>query len=224
MSPSSGRILVALAAGLALVTVPHAAVAQQGIGTITGHVIEWANREPIASAQVRIVGSTRGTLTRDDGSFRLTGIPVGEVQLRALRIGYGAQTVTVTVTANAEATADFELSPTATQLDVVTVTASGEQQRKRETGNSVAVVPVDSVPKAAVSSFSELLTSRVPGVVVQQSGGTTGTGSRIRIRGSNSVSLYNDPLIIIDRRGPREQRLAVVPRGPTSREGRTVRR
>lgn len=200
MTRRSGQRLTALATTLAALGAATAAPAraQQGTGTIIGHVIEKANQQPISSAQVRVVGGTRGTLTRDDGSFRLAGIPAGQVELRALRIGFAAQTITVTVPANGEATAEFALSPTATQLDVVTVTASGEQQRKRETGNSVAVVAVDSVPKAAVTSFSELLTSRVPGVVVQQSGGTTGSGSRIRIRGSNSVSLDNDPLIIID--------------------------
>ena len=35
-------------------------------------------------------------------------------------------------------------------------------------------------------------------VVVTQTSGTTGGGSRIRIRGSNSLSLSNEPLVIID--------------------------
>ena len=33
---------------------------------------------------------------------------------------------------------------------------------------------------------------------MQTSAGETGAGSRIRIRGSNSISLSNDPLLIID--------------------------
>src|SRR5262249_39195616 len=43
-----------------------------------------------------------------------------------------------------------------------------------------------------------VLSSRAAGVVVQENGGTTGSGARVRIRGSNSVSLSNDPLIIVD--------------------------
>ncbi|MGH7626385.1 MAG: TonB-dependent receptor domain-containing protein [Gemmatimonadaceae bacterium] len=187
-----------LVAALTSFAAPPVLLAQQGGGTITGRVTERDAKGPIASAQVRIVGTNRGVLTRDDGTYRITGVTPGRVELRALRIGYSAQSVTVTVAGGETATADFALATSVTQLDVVTVTASGEQTRKRETGNSVEVVAVDSVPKAAISSFSELLTGRVPGVIVQQSGGTTGTGSRIRIRGSNSISLNNDPLIILD--------------------------
>lgn len=188
------RALLSAAAVLALAA--RGAMAQQG--TITGQVMDRATQRPIASAQVHIVGTTRGTLTGDDGRYRLTGVPAGRTEIRALRIGYAAQSQVVDVAAGQPATADFALAQTATTLDVVTVTASGETQRKRETGNSVAVVSLDSIPKAANPTFSDVLTSRVAGVTVQQSGGTTGTSSRIRIRGSNSVSLNNDPLIIID--------------------------
>src|SRR4029079_6698243 len=38
---------------------------------------------------------------------------------------------------------------------------------------------------------------RVPGVMVQ-SGGQTGSGQRVRVRGVSSVSLSKDPIYIID--------------------------
>ena len=47
-------------------------------------------------------------------------------------------------------------------------------------------------------NFSNAISGQAPGVQVLQSGGTTGTGSRVRIRGANSLSLSNEPLIIID--------------------------
>jgi TonB-linked SusC/RagA family outer membrane protein len=49
-----------------------------------------------------------------------------------------------------------------------------------------------------VNSVTSLLQSRAPGVTVQQTSGTGGTAARIRIRGSNSVSLSNEPLVIVD--------------------------
>ncbi|CAA9312222.1 MAG: Outer membrane TonB-dependent transporter, utilization system for glycans and polysaccharides (PUL), SusC family [uncultured Gemmatimonadaceae bacterium] len=56
----------------------------------------------------------------------------------------------------------------------------------------------DSIPKGATQNLSQVLNGRAAGVTVLQSGGTTGTGARIRIRGANSVSLSNEPLLIID--------------------------
>src|SRR5205823_6141419 len=40
--------------------------------------------------------------------------------------------------------------------------------------------------------------ARAPGVSVVSGSGTSGTGARIRIRGANSLSLNNDPLLIVD--------------------------
>lgn len=48
-----------------------------------------------------------------------------------------------------------------------------------------------------VANLSQLLSGRFAGVQVL-SGGATGTGSRIRIRGQSSMLLGNEPLIIVD--------------------------
>jgi outer membrane receptor for ferrienterochelin and colicin len=63
---------------------------------------------------------------------------------------------------------------------------------------SVATLSADSIAPSAVANFSDVLSSREPGVSVQMQSGTTGGGSRIRIRGSNSASLGNQPLLVID--------------------------
>ena len=46
--------------------------------------------------------------------------------------------------------------------------------------------------------IANVLQSKLAGVSVTQGSGTTGTASRIRIRGASSISLSNEPLIFID--------------------------
>jgi TonB-linked SusC/RagA family outer membrane protein len=180
----------------ALAAVPAIANAQ---ATITGRVIDRVTQQGIPSAQILIVGTQRGAVTGDEGQYQIRGVAAGQVTLRAVRIGYVAETRTITVPATGSVTADFALGVTAQQLDVVQVTASGQQQLKRESGANTGNINVaEDVPLPAVKSASQLLNGRVAGVTVQQGGGTTGAGSRIRIRGSNSVSLSNDPLVIVD--------------------------
>jgi TonB-linked SusC/RagA family outer membrane protein len=146
-----------------------------------------------------VLTTSQGTLTRDNGTFRISGVHLGTVSLQAQRVGYKESApLVVTVTEGGTATADFALSITATTLDQVIVEATGETQRFRETGNLVNNVNADSVPPAAVASFSDVLSGRAPGVQISQFSGTTGGGSQIRIRGANSVSLGNAPLLIID--------------------------
>ena len=102
--------------------VPATAIAQQG--TISGTVTDKATNNPVPSAQVTIVGSTRGTLTSDKGEYTLRAVAAGVVTVRATRIGYAASTQTVTVPASGVVTADFALTSTPSKLDEIVVSAS----------------------------------------------------------------------------------------------------
>lgn len=190
---------LATLAGLAL---PAALAAQQQPagqgGTISGTVRDRATQQPVASAQVSLVGTTRGALTTDQGTYWLTNVPAGTYQVRVLRIGYQASVLPVTVASGETATLDITLGATVVTLDQVTVTATGEQIRQRETGSSVATIAPAVEELAATSNFTDVLNSRAPGLYVQQSAGSAGAGSRIRVRGANSLSLSNEPLLIID--------------------------
>jgi TonB-linked SusC/RagA family outer membrane protein len=191
-------------AALAVAVVPLAATlagaqGATGQGSITGTITDAATHTPISDVQIRVLSTTQGTISRDNGTYRLSGIRVGTVSLVAQRVGYKESALlVVTVTEGAVATADFALSTAATTLSEVIVEATGETQRSRETGNLVNSIMADSVPAAAITSLSDALNSRAPGVQIQQFTGTTGGGSQIRIRGANSISLGNAPLLIID--------------------------
>ncbi|MFN9941609.1 MAG: carboxypeptidase regulatory-like domain-containing protein, partial [bacterium] len=50
-------------------------------------MLEADSRAPITAAQLQVQGTTLGTLTRDDGSFTLVGVPAGDVVLVVRRIG-----------------------------------------------------------------------------------------------------------------------------------------
>ena len=170
----------------------------QGTGTITGRVIDRGTQRPLGSVQVRIVGTTRGSQTDETGAFRIGNVPSGTMQVVAQRLGYGPQSRTVTVVDGQTATADFQMAVAATTLDQVIVTATGQSERRRENGAATAAIDSSQLNKAAISTFADALSSRAAGVVVQTSAGETGAGSRVRIRGSNSISLSNEPLLIID--------------------------
>ena len=189
------RVLQFAMLSVALASSPLSA--QTG-ATITGRVIDRTSQRPLEAAQVRVIGTSRGAQTDAQGVYRITGVTAGVVQVVAQRIGYAPVPRSVSVPAVGSVTVDFTLVTSATQLDQVVVTATGETQRKRETGNAIASIDTSSLTLAATNNFSDVLAARAPGVSVVTSGGTTGGGSRIRIRGSNSISLSNDPLLIID--------------------------
>ncbi|HEV2150407.1 MAG TPA: SusC/RagA family TonB-linked outer membrane protein [Longimicrobiaceae bacterium] len=189
------RLLVTLVAAVGLST----PLLAQGGGTIAGRVTDAATGQPMAGVQVQVQPNGARALTDAQGQYRLTGVPAGRHTVAAAFIGREGAAQQVTLAAGGTATANFSLAPTAVALEGLVVTATGQTQRRREVGASVGNVDMDrQVPLAAVTNLSQVLASRSPGVVVQQSSGTTGTSSRIRIRGANSVSLSNEPLIIVD--------------------------
>ena len=195
--PGVRRAILALGVATAgLLARPTVAHAQHG--AIAGRVTDSASHAPIADAQVRVAGTSLATTTRTDGTYRLADLPAGPATVRVLRLGFRAGTRAVTIADSGTVTVDVVLAPAATTLDQVVVQATGETERTRETGNAVQTLSPDSVPLAATAQFSDLLSSRVPGLQVTQQSGTTGGSSRILIRGNNSVSLANQPLIVVD--------------------------
>ena len=183
---------------LAGASVPCAARAQAPQpGTITGRVTDAASGQPISAVQVNVVGTSLGALTNDQGQFTLRGVSPGRVSVRVLRVGYAEQRQLVDVASGQAATLTLQMRPVAITLNPVVTTATGEQRRV-EVGNSIAQVDAANVVKTTgVANVGDLLTARAPGVMVVP-GTQTGAGTRIRIRGTSSLSLSNNPIYIVD--------------------------
>lgn len=190
-----GRALVATG-GILFLTV-SAGYAQEG-GAITGQVTDATTGAPLAGVQVYVQGTRFGTITQSNGRYRLESVPTGARSVTVQMLGYGQVTQSVTVAAGQAAILDFALERAAIALDEVVVTAVGAQ-RVRELGNAVSSIAAAEVTEVApITSMAELLQGRTAGVQVFSSSGTPGMGSRIRIRGANSMSLSNEPLVYVD--------------------------
>lgn len=191
--PSLRRLLIALVAAVAL---PAALNAQ---GVIAGRVTAQENGEPLAGVQIRVQGTQIGGITGQNGEYRLANVPAGQATVTANVIGRSQATRTVTVAAGQTATVNFALGASALTLEGVTVNVvTGQQERRVESGTNVGVINVAEIEKGPITQFSDVLQGRVAGVTMQGATGQVGSGQRIRIRGANSLSLSNDPLIYID--------------------------
>src|SRR5690606_34082679 len=72
-------------------------------------------------------------------------------------------------------------------------------QRRVEVGNDITTIDVPSViANNPVSTVTDLLVTRVPGMVVGHASGEPGAKNELRIRGTNSIRASNQPIIIVD--------------------------
>lgn len=182
-----------------LLSVFAAAAAGAQQSAIVGTITDRGTGTPVSDANVTLVGTQRGTRTGQDGKFRLPSVAAGTYSVRVSRLGYGAATRPVTVPATGDVTLDIQLSVSAATIEEVVVTATGQSERKRENGNDVGIIkPGQTMSLAATPTITNLLTAKTPGLTITQNMGSVGTSARIRIRGSNSVSLSNEPLLIVD--------------------------
>lgn len=169
--------------------------APKDFAVIAGVVVDSASGIPLFGAQVTVETTQLRALTDAQGRFRIDGVADGEVSLRVAMLGY--RPVVRRVTAG---TTDLRiaLGRVAVSLEGVVVTASGTQ-RIREVGSDIARVRADSVAQASpATNLSELLTSRASGVYIKTASGSSVGGTRIRIRGSSSPSLANEPIVYVD--------------------------
>lgn len=159
--------------------------------TITGNVKDEAG-EPLPGASVVVKGTNNGTQTDFDGNFSLKNVD-GEATLVFYYLGFSTKEVAV----NGTDAIEVALEVDAAGLDEVVVTGYGSQRRSDVTG-SVTSVKAEDIGVTPVLSFDSALQGRAAGVNIVSTSSEPGGGSTIRIRGSNSVSGNNEPLIVLD--------------------------
>ncbi len=172
--------------------------AAQRTGTVRGVVLAEGTGRPIVNAQVAVLATRLGVLTDREGQYEIANVPEGSVRLQVRAIGYATETITVAVSLTQPATQDFALRGSVIALDEIVVTGTGAAVEKKQLGNTIATVDAATLRNAPVQTFSEVLAAREPSVVLLPSSGLAGTGARIRIRGTSSLSMSNEPIVYLD--------------------------
>lgn len=79
--------------GLVLALAAWSATGETGesrTGEIRGRVLALKSNQPIAYANVIVVGTTMGAMSLGDGSFKLVNVPAGTYAVRVMMMGYAA--------------------------------------------------------------------------------------------------------------------------------------
>ncbi len=205
---------------LALLCLAGSARAQSPV-TISGQVVDSTSKRPLAGAEITVLRDADGTLAGsaragESGRYSVVSTASGVVTVRVRLVGYTQQQRRLTLAAGQTYTADFSLAERLMQLDQVVVTGTAGVTQRRAIGNVVSTVDASKVLEIAPArSVNELIGARTPGLIVLPSTGQVGTGAQLRVRGTSSLSLSNEPIVYID--GIRMD--ASASRGPGQRGG-----
>lgn len=149
-------------------------VMAQGVGKLSGTVLDADTEDPIPGANVSVEGTTRGATTDVMGEFFLLNLPIGAYTIRISTIGFETQ-ITQGVVIASEQTTELRIRLKETVLEgrEVVVVATRDVL-KRDVANTVRTVDSREIAELPVTRFSDAL-ARQAGVV--------GSGTNLHIRG-----------------------------------------
>src|SRR5690606_36044952 len=158
--------------------------------TVTGVVTDVNG--PIAGVSVPVLGTNRGTETDSDGRFSIQANKGDSLQFSI--VGYKRQTAIV----ESSMTLYITLMEDASELSEVVVTALGIRRERKSLGYAFQEIKGSDLADRKENNIANALTGQIAGLqVVRGSNGPAGS-SKLVLRGFNSLTGSNQPLIVVD--------------------------
>ncbi|OAZ05097.1 SusC/RagA family TonB-linked outer membrane protein [Flavobacterium succinicans] len=155
---------------------------------ISGVIIDKANM-PIAGANVKVKGTKTSTVTDFDGQFTISAAQGTILVISSVEF----QTTEVKAVDGLK----IKLVAATNELDGVTVTALGQTKKNKAIGYATSTIKSDAIVKTASPTIANALYGKAPGVRISSTPGGAGN-INIQIRGLNSITGKNQPLIVLD--------------------------
>ncbi len=160
---------------------------------VTGKITSTDDPNGIPGVTILIKGTSKGTTTDLDGNYSINANPSDTLVFSS--IGYVKEELEV----GNQLQINLTLLPAVEALQEVVVTALGIKREEKALGYSIQKVGGEDVSKVKEIDVVNALSGKVSGVSIMQSDGKVGGGgSRIVIRGENSLAGNNTPLFIIN--------------------------
>jgi TonB-linked SusC/RagA family outer membrane protein len=165
-------------------------VAQVQRVSITGKVTDKKGAS-LPGATITVVGTTRGVLTDNDGTYTIEANPTDKLSVSF--IGMETQIIDI----NGKRKIDVVLGDKIEELENVTVVAFSKQKKESVLASIETINPEEL--KVPSSNLTTALAGRMSGIISYQRSGEPGQdNAQFFIRGVTSFGYKVDPLILID--------------------------
>lgn len=187
---TSRRLFAASAMLLLALCTSTVSLAQEKI--ITGKITDSKDGAPVIGASIVPKGSTKGTSSGTDGTFRLN-VAESVTILVVSSVGYTTQEFNIAGTL----LANVSLEANNAALNEIVVIGYGTVRKKDLTG-AVASVRAKDFNQGMQTSPDQLIQGKVAGVQILNNSGQPGGGTTIKIRGNSTIRAGSNPLFVVD--------------------------
>lgn len=160
--------------------------------TITGVITDAESGDPVIGASVLEKGTeNNGTITDFDGHFELQAqteepvLIISYVGYQTMEVAYTGEEMNIILSAGLA-------------LDEVVVTALGIKREKKALGYAVQEIDGGSLVVARENNIANAISGKVAGLQIIRGSNGPASSSKIVLRGNNSLTGDNQPLIVID--------------------------
>ncbi|NUQ25630.1 MAG: SusC/RagA family TonB-linked outer membrane protein [Saprospiraceae bacterium] len=161
---------------------------------VTGKVKD-TNDEPLIGVSILVKGTTRGTVSDFDGSFRIEA-PGTAASLEFSYTGFRQELQEVSATNN---NIEVVMTEDITNLEEIVVTGLASSIKRSNLANAVSTVSSKELTGVTTQqTIDGALYGKLTGVNIVQTTGAPGGGIAMRLRGVSSLTGNNQPLFIID--------------------------
>lgn len=157
---------------------------------VKGTVID-ENGLPLPGASVLEQGTSNAVSTDMEGNFTIN-VSSPDAIIVISFMGYTEQKITAK-----QNNTNIKLVPAANELQELVVVGYGTTSKKDLTG-AVASVTEKDMNQGAQTSPLQLISGKMAGVNITQTGSEPGSAPNVRIRGISSLIGGNDPLVVVD--------------------------
>lgn len=152
---------------------------------ISGSVKDKSTGEPLPGAGIMIENTTKGTVTNDNGIFRLEISRPGKITLIVSYIGYETQPVICEIKDGIPLDIDVQLTPANQEIEQVEVLGTAQGQIKAMLDQKLAeniknIVSSEQIEKFPDMNAAEVI-QRIPGITLQRD---QGEGRFVQLRGT----------------------------------------
>lgn len=158
--------------------------------TITGKVTD-PDGLPLSGVSVTVTETKAATQTDNDGVYRISA--ENGQHLKFSNVGYQSRELTVS-----SATHNVSLAQSADEIDEVVVTAMGIKRERKSLGYSFQEVKAEQITDAKEVNVANALVGKVAGLQVIKGSAGPASSTKLTLRGNNSLTGDNQPLIIVD--------------------------
>ena len=154
-------------------------------------VVSDSNGLPVPGANVKVKGSSTGTSTDFDGTYKIkarsTDVLVYSYQ--------GMNSLELKVSG---AKMNARLSQKSTELEGVVVTALNIKKSDKAIGYSAQSIKGSTLTEARETNLVNSLSGKIAGAQITSSSGAVGASSRVVLRGNSTITGNNEALFVVD--------------------------